>query len=85
MAKTKTTPKVYSVMTIINGETKNTETDNLEETLMNLKPALVLTEMYLTVAKGDAKAERRLTPKQARFFFNDSIFRQVFMNNLLIV
>lgn len=72
-------------MAIINGETTNTKTDNVEETLLSLKPQLVLTEMYLTVAKGEAKAERRLTAKQARHFFNDDIFRQVFMNNLLIV
>lgn len=77
--------KAYSVMAIINGETTNTKTDNVEETLLSLKPQLVLTEMYLTVAKGEAKAERRLTAKQARHFFNDDIFRQVFMNNLLIV
>lgn len=82
MSKTKPT---YSVMTIINGETKNTNTDNVEKTILSLKPELVLTEMYVTVRKGEAIAERKLTPKQARFFFNDEIFRQVFMNNLLIV
>lgn len=82
MAKPK---KVYSVMAIINGETTNTNTDKLEETLLAMKPDLVLTEMYLTIERGKAKAERRLTAKQARSFFNDEIFRQVFMNNLLIV
>lgn len=82
MAKSK---PAYSVMAIINGETYTKETDKVEDTLMSLKPELVLTEMYVTVTKGDAKAERKLTPRQTRFFFNDEIFRAVFMNNLLIV
>lgn len=82
MAKSK---NEYSVMAIINGETYHKKTDTVEETLLALKPELVLTEMYVTVSKGDAKAERKLTPRQTRFFFNDETFRAVFMNNLLIV
>ena len=77
--------KAYSVMAIINGKTTNTKTDDVQDTLLKLKPDLVLTEMYVTVEKGEAKAERRLTAKQARHFFNDEVFRTVFMNNLLIV
>lgn len=77
--------KAFSVTAIINGETYSKKTNDVQETLLSLKPDLVLTEMYVTVKKGEAIAERRLTAKQARHFFNDDIFRMVFMNNLLIV
>jgi hypothetical protein len=77
--------KTFSVIAIINGETYNKRTDDVQETLLSLKPELVLTEMYVKVKKGKAIAERKLTAKQARFLFNDEVFRAVFMNNLLIV
>lgn len=77
--------KTFSVTAIINGETHNKKTNDVQETLMSLKPQLVLTEMYVTVKKDKEIAERRMTAKQAKHFFNDPVFRAVFMNNLLIV
>jgi len=76
--------KKYSVTAIINGETYKKQTNNVQETLMELKPEFVLTEMYVTVKNGKQVSERRMTAQQGKKFYSDEIFREVFMNNLLL-
>jgi hypothetical protein len=73
----------YSVKAIINGEHYSKRTDDVEATLLKLKPEFILTEMYVTVKKDKQTFERRLLAKDARKFFNDEIYRMVFMSNLV--
>lgn len=82
--KTKSTPKAYSLVFKFNGFTKKKFTDNLDEAIQAVKPPLLLTEMYVTAKKGDAVSERKLNLVQGRKLFNDSVFREVFINNLLL-
>jgi hypothetical protein len=81
MAKT---PKRFSVTAIINGNTFSKKTDNVEATLLELQPEQVFSEMYVTVQHKEGVSERRLTALNAKKFYQDEVFRQVFMNNLLL-
>lgn len=77
--------KKYALNAIINGMHYSKRTNDVEKTLVELKPEFVLTEMYVTVKQEDALTERRLTTPQAKKFYQDPIFRQVFINNLGLV
>ncbi len=88
MAK-KTAPKTrrslpFSLEVKFNGFTKKKRTDNLDIAILSLKPELLLTEMYVTATKGKAVSERKLNLVQGRKLFNDSSFREIFINNLLL-
>ena len=83
MSSTKT-PKKYSLQMKVNNETHTKRTDDLEEGIVSLQPDVVHTEMYMTAKAGDMVAERKLTLVQARKLFNDKVFRQIFINNLLL-
>jgi hypothetical protein len=75
---------MYSLTLIINGETIKKRNADIEKALMSAKPELVFCEMYVTATKDKRTAERRLPLIQARKLFNDDVFRQIFLNNLLI-
>lgn len=77
--------KKYSLKAVINGKQYSKRTDDVEKTLVELKPEFVLTEMYVTVKQDKALVERRLVAAQAKKFYQDPIFRQVFINNLGLV
>ena len=76
--------KKYGVTFLINGETKRKRTDNIEEAILSVKPPLVHTEMFVTVKVGDNRIERKLNLINARKLFNDSLFREIFINNLML-
>ena len=77
--------KKYALKVVINGEHYLKRTNDVEKSLVELKPEFVLTEMYVTVKQKDALTERRLTTPQAKKFYQDPTFRQVFINNLGLV
>ena len=77
--------KKYGLKAVINGEHYSKRTNDIEETLMKLKPELVLTEMYVTVKQNNSVIERRLLPLDAKKFYRDEIFRMIFINNLGLV
>ena len=76
--------KTYSLTATYNGETVKKSTDNLDETIKELRPDWLHTEMYLTVKKGKQVAERRVKLVDAKKIFNNEVNREVFINNLLI-
>jgi hypothetical protein len=80
MAKSKT----YSLTAKINGETVRRFTDDLNQTIKDLKPDWLHTEVYITVKKGKQIAERRLTLTNAKRVFVNDINREVFINNLML-
>ncbi len=84
--KTKAAPKkkLYKLKMLVNGLEFKKNTDNLDETILKLKPEMVYTEAYITVSKGKEVSERRLNLRQAKNLFINENFRQVFINNLLL-
>ena len=76
--------KRYRLTAIINNETHNKRTNDIEQTLLDLQPQFVLSEMYLTIKTKDTTTERRILAQDAKKFYADPIFRQVFMNNLTL-
>lgn len=86
MATPKKTPekKEYSVTAKFNGKIYRKRTNDLNETIKQLKPDWLHTEVYFTVKKGKAVSERRLSLIQAKRVFNVDVNREVFINNLLL-
>lgn len=76
--------KQYKLELVINGEKKVIKTDNLKESILKLKPDQVFTEMYITITKGEAMFEKKFNLIQARKFFNDDMFLDIFINNLML-
>ena len=76
--------KKYRVTAIINNETYNKRTNDIEQTLLDLQPQFVLSEIYLTIKTKETTTERRILAQDAKKFYADPIFRQVFMNNLTL-
>jgi len=83
MAKQKT-PKKYEVTFKFNGESVKTETDDMNDAILAVKPTQLHTEMYVTVKNGQQLAERRVLLIPARRIFQDAFHREVFINNLLL-
>ena len=79
-----TTPKLYSVEAKFNGKTFKKRTDDLMQTIKDLKPDWLHTEVYFIVKKGDMQSERHLNLVQAKRVFSDDFNREVFINNLLL-
>jgi len=79
------TPKKYSIMFKFNGEVLNKRTDDIEQTILAVKPEQLHTEMYVTAKSKTWTAERKLSLQQAKRVFSDDLTRQVFINNLLIL
>ena len=77
--------KKYALKAVINGKRYSKRTNDIEQTLMELKPEFVLTEMYVTVKQDNAVIERRLLPLDAKKFYRDEIFRMIFINSLGLV
>jgi hypothetical protein len=75
---------MYSLTLIVNGETIKKKNKDIEKAIMDARPEIVVCEMYVTVTKDKKIAERRLPLIQARKLFNDEMYRQIFLNNLLI-
>jgi len=80
---TKKTP-AYTLEMKINGEVFTRTTNDLDEAIQDLKPEMVYIETYVTATKGKATSERKLNLIQSRKLFNDAMFRQIFINNLLL-
>lgn len=76
---------MYSITLQFNEGEFSTKAKDIEEGILSLKPTFLHTEMYVTVKKGKKMAERKLNLIQGRRLFNDPDFREVFMNNLLLV
>ena len=75
--------KEYKIEMKFNGETFVEETEDLKKTIMSFKPEMLLTESYITITKGEAEFQRKLTLVQTRKLFNDDVALDIFINNLV--
>lgn len=78
------TPKQYPVTFIFNGETLKKRTSDIAATLLKIKPAILLTDMFVIVKDGQNLVERKLPRNFARRVFQDDIARQIFISNLML-
>lgn len=76
--------KRYSIKFTFNGKTLSKRSVDIGQTIQEIKPEVLHTEMYVSVKDGDNKVERRLNLQQARRVFQDDIMRQIFVSNLLL-
>lgn len=75
--------KLYKIAVQFNGLTFKKRTDDIEKTILALKPEALHTEVYITIQKGHDLMERRLDLRQGRNLFINDDFRQVFLSNLI--
>ncbi len=83
--KKKTSPKTvkkYNIEMTFNGFTFNVKTNDLFKGILSLKPDELFTESYITITKGTAEFQKKLTLVQTRKLFNDEIALDIFINNL---
>lgn len=85
---TTTRTKKYKVTFFLNGQTFEKRTNDVEQAIMDIKPDVLLTEMYVQVKRiGMPNAdtvERRLNLIRGKQLFNNDDFRKVFIINLLL-
>lgn len=78
--------KKYSLKLIFNGLVFNKRTDDIKETLKEVAPQVLLTEVYVIANRTGKKelSERKLNLTQGKRIFRDEIAREVFVNNLTV-
>jgi len=83
-----TTTPTYTLTGRINEIEFKKRTPDLKKTIMDLKPEFVFCDTYITLSKGSGKdkvvTERKLNLKQGKQLFNNEIFLDVFIDNLLM-
>lgn len=81
------TAKKYNVKFLFNGLKFEKRTDDIEEAIKEVAPAVLLTEMYVIAHKTGEKhnlVERKVNLIQAKRVFRDDITRKVFVMNLML-
>ena len=78
-----TETKKYTLEMTFNGETFKTETEDLKEAFMDMKPDVVHTEGYISIKNGDLFFQRRLDLVRLRKLFNHKETLGVFVDTLL--
>lgn len=68
---------------LFNGEHFESQS-NIKHAIEEVKPAQLHTEMYVTIKDGSNLIERKLNLIQGKKLFNDEMFREIFINNLLL-
>lgn len=76
--------KPFKLEMLFNGLKFTKRTDNIEETILALKPDVLYTEVYVIVTKGKDVIDRKLNLTQGKRLFLVDDFRTVFINNLLL-
>lgn len=78
--------KKYKLTISLNGKVINKQTDNIKDTLKNLSPEFLYTEAFFSIKDNKTKEviDRRLNLIQSRKLFNDDVFLDIFINNLLL-
>lgn len=74
---------LYKVTIAMNNDTHSFETNDLVQTLLDLKPESFKTKLVITVEKGDRKVEKQVMySRQVRKLFNNKLTAQFFMRNI---
>lgn len=75
----------YSIQFIFNGLKLNKRNKSINDAIMAVKPEVLLTEFYIRVRKGkDNERFMRLSLRDGKKLFNNDIYREIFINNLMI-
>ncbi len=83
---TPTKPKTYVLEMIMNGETFKKRTADINDAIVKLTPDFLHTEMYLNIKQGkELLADRKLTLVNGRKLFANEDYREIFVNNLMLV
>ena len=76
--------KLYTLEMFFNGETFSVLTDDIKKSILELKPEILYTEIYIKIMKGEYIFERKLDLKQGKNLFINEDFLNVFVVNLNI-
>lgn len=77
---------MYELTLIFNGKefSKKVEADSVRDAILSFKPAVLHTDIFVKLKKGKDLRERHLLLLQGKKLFNNDIFLQVFVMNLLL-
>ena len=77
-------PKKYVVEAVFNGTSARVESNSLFKAFRDIKPEFLLTEMFITVRKGEAFIERRFSLIHGRKFFANKDQQEAFISSLVL-
>lgn len=73
----------YTIEMFFNGDKFVTETTDVNAGILELKPEMLHTELFINIGKDGHMLERRFDWVQGKKLFNDNEFREMFMTNIL--
>jgi len=76
--------KIYSLEMLFNGLSFKKRTDDIARTILQFKPEVLYTEVYVIVKHGKDVTERRLNLRQGKNLFVNEDYLPIFINNLLL-
>lgn len=76
--------KIYSLEMLFNGLSFKKRTDDIAKTILQFKPEVLYTEVYVIVKRGKDITERRLNLRQGKNLFVNEDYLPIFINNLLL-
>lgn len=75
----------YSIQLTFNGKKFNKRNKSINDAIVSVKPEVLFTELYFSVRLGkDNERVMRLSLRDGKKLFNNDIYREIFINNLLI-
>ncbi len=74
--------KTFHLWVKLNDKVHETDTDNLDEAIVALKPEILYTALHMKITKNGKTVDKYLYLKDARRFFTNSLTRFVFIKNL---
>lgn len=75
----------YSIQFLFNGLKLNKRNKSINDAILSVKPDVLLTEFYIRVRKGkDNERFMRLSLRDGKKLFNNDVYREIFINNLMI-
>lgn len=77
-------PKKYHVVMKFNGVTHEFETDDLRESILNVRPIFLKTKILMTITLPDGrKCEKQLFVLKGKMLFRNEMFLQTFIRFLI--
>lgn len=76
--------KLFTITFNLNGEKKVKRTKDIEKAILQVQPEVIYTESFVTIQQGKERLDRHLNLTETKKLFRDSMFREIFINNLLI-
>ncbi len=79
-----TDKKDFHVKVKLNGVVKEFTTNDIEETLMSMKPNFIKTRMIVTITRNedDAVCQKLVFPQRSRMMFRTPSYMQLFIKSL---